>query len=118
MEGIGRLATVYGTTKQSDGHIAVESKAGQGRTFRIYLPRTEAAKSTAVGVGQPFHLDESHVRHRLNDQLGNPLAALDADSPGAVVDQQHLQLAAVARVDETRRVEHRHSLVHGQARAG
>jgi len=41
---------VYGTTKQSDGHIAVESKAGQGRTFRIYLPRTEAAKSTPVGV--------------------------------------------------------------------
>jgi two-component system, cell cycle sensor histidine kinase and response regulator CckA len=40
--GLG-LAMVYGIVKQNDGCIEVNNRPGEGATFRIYLPRLEAA---------------------------------------------------------------------------
>jgi two-component system, cell cycle sensor histidine kinase and response regulator CckA len=39
--GLG-LATVYGIIRQNGGWIEVDSRVGEGTSFRIYLPRTHA----------------------------------------------------------------------------
>jgi two-component system, cell cycle sensor histidine kinase and response regulator CckA len=44
--GLG-LSTVYGIVKEAGGAVAVESAPGQGATFRILLPITDAAARTA-----------------------------------------------------------------------
>jgi len=47
--GLG-LATCYGIVQQSAGQIHVETKIGQGTTFRLYLPRVTAELTTAVAA--------------------------------------------------------------------
>jgi signal transduction histidine kinase/CheY-like chemotaxis protein len=77
--GLG-LATVYGIVKQSDGYISVESRPGEGTTFRIYFPRCEERShgSTADegpiytrGKGETVLLveDDEAVRHLLRTTL-------------------------------------------------
>jgi CheY-like chemotaxis protein len=52
--GLG-LATVYGIVEQSGGYVAVESRLGQGSTFRVVLP----AANDEVGASEPFRKAEA-----------------------------------------------------------
>ncbi|MDH4235781.1 MAG: response regulator [Nitrospira sp.] len=51
--GLG-LPMVYGTVMQSGGVIDVESRFGQGATFRIYLPRVDSIEPAVAQPAAPL----------------------------------------------------------------
>jgi PAS domain S-box-containing protein len=76
--GLG-LATVYSIMNRHRGHIAVESKLGEGTTFKIYLParegetipRTEVDPQVLSGRGKILVMDDEElVRDLLKVMLG------------------------------------------------
>ncbi len=74
--GLG-LSTVYGFVKQSDGYIWVESAAGTGTAFRIYLPRVDELPRLVPEEAAPSHAhgtvllveDEASLRALLRETL-------------------------------------------------
>ncbi len=51
--GLG-LATVYSVIQKHHGHVAVQSKVGEGTTFRLWLPAAREAAPAAPASNSPF----------------------------------------------------------------
>ncbi len=64
--GLG-LSTVFGIVRQSNGWIEVESRRGEGTTFRIYLPQTEGSER------------EQQAKVKKNDEAGTETILLIED---------------------------------------
>ena len=99
--GLG-LATVYGIVRQGRGAIEVDSRAGAGTTFRIYLPHLVAENGLSESTPQPQGLvrgastilvveDESAVRQFAIEVLADSgydvLEAANADEALALARQ-------------------------------
>ena len=101
--GLG-LSTCYGIVSQAGGHMTVDSRPGQGATFRIYLPRIEGE------VDEPPQLGDS-------DQLpiGNETVLLVEDDPAVrelvstVLGQQGYQVLQAANGHEALRLARQRS---------
>jgi two-component system cell cycle sensor histidine kinase/response regulator CckA len=99
--GLG-LSSVYGIIKQSEGDIWVYSELDRGTTFKVYLPRTEEAKSAlpvensnVLPRGSETVLiveDEESLRHMVHsilDQQGYHILAASHGTDAVLMSQKH-----------------------------
>ena len=93
--------------------------ARRGRAARRpSVPRRAEAAHAPLRLGQLVDLDRLDLGHRHDHELGDPHARLDDERLARVgVQQRDAQLAAVARVDEARRVHDRDAVLRREARA-
>ena len=93
--GLG-LSMIYGFTRQSNGHVTIDSRIGQGTSVRLYLPRHQgdiaAGHPAAAGAAEPAATgetvlvveDEPVVRDVILEMLGEQgyltLEAVDGPS--------------------------------------
>ena len=108
--GLG-LSTVYGIVKQSGGHVRVYSEVGRGTTFKVYLPRTDAAaeaspgRATSMPAGTETILvaeDESEVRalaREILETLGYIVVEASTAPDAILIAERHVGLIDLLLTD-------------------
>ena len=82
--GLG-LSTVYGIVKQTGGFVYVESEAGKGTSFRIFLPRYHADKDTQpeiIAANGASSTQTLETKPRATDLTGQGTILLVEDEEG------------------------------------
>jgi hypothetical protein len=57
-------------------------------------------------------------RHRHDQQLGDTVTAFEPNLVGAMIDQQHLDLTPITRIDDARGVDQAHAVGPGMSASG
>ena len=78
--GLG-LSTVYGIVKQTGGFVYVDSEAGQGTSFRIFLPRHHAEQEMPEAAGNGAAREPAEAK-RAADLTGQGTILLVEDEDG------------------------------------
>jgi two-component system cell cycle sensor histidine kinase/response regulator CckA len=78
--GLG-LSTVYGIVKQTGGFVYVESEAGEGTSFRIFLPRHHAEQEMPEAAGNGAAKEPAEAK-RAADLTGQGTILLVEDEDG------------------------------------
>jgi two-component system cell cycle sensor histidine kinase/response regulator CckA len=78
--GLG-LSTVYGIVKQTGGFVYVDSEAGQGTSFRIFLPRHHAEQELPEAAGDGAAKEPAEPK-RAADLTGQGTILLVEDEEG------------------------------------
>jgi PAS domain S-box-containing protein len=103
--GLG-LATAYSVVLRHDGHIAVESRSGQGTTFHIYLPASynqsamhaSGSGSIAEGLGTILVMDDERIIRDLASEMLTTLGySVDVAAEGKEALEKYQEALAAGK---------------------
>ena len=87
-------------------------------SLRLRADCSRRAESALCPLGLGKRVDQAQLglHDGCDDYLGDPHAALQAESFFPSIEENDLDLAAIIAVDRSRRIEHGHAMFRGQSR--
>jgi len=102
--GLG-LAVVWGTVKDHNGYIDIQSKEGQGASFRLYFPATRAREAPKVqlpaledlhGAGEKILVvDDAEVQRQIASRILEKLGYTVATAPSGEAALEYVKTTPV-----------------------